>query len=222
MALTTSPWLDIRLVRNINLFTFLPNLLYCPGAAISLLDSVYLPLHISGVTFKTVGYGLPRVCFSCDIIVFQPTIDFQVGNPAFANYVDAHLDLTHINNKYCNSRHLLVSNADVCISVGKTSFPSCLVRTSSCCQRNDMLIIPYQVDSWAMLTLLEKYTFKTPVHGSPVPVSPDSSNKCIHYEQRAIGQDNTNSECIVGDVPTILQGNTNDHDGPYDGVTMGC
>ena len=32
-----------------------------PGAAITLLDAVYLPLHISGVSFKTIGYGLPRV-----------------------------------------------------------------------------------------------------------------------------------------------------------------
>ncbi|KII86173.1 hypothetical protein PLICRDRAFT_43756 [Plicaturopsis crispa FD-325 SS-3] len=54
------------------------------GAAISLLDAVYLPLHLpSGTTFKSVLYGLPRV-----------------GNQAFADYVDAHsMDLTHINNK---------------------------------------------------------------------------------------------------------------------------
>lgn len=33
-----------------------------PGAAITLLDSVYLPLWLpAGTTFKTVGYGLPRV-----------------------------------------------------------------------------------------------------------------------------------------------------------------
>ncbi|KAF8336196.1 Alpha/Beta hydrolase protein [Amanita rubescens] len=30
------------------------------GAAIALLDSVYLPLHLPGVTFTTVGYGMPR------------------------------------------------------------------------------------------------------------------------------------------------------------------
>ncbi len=36
------------------------------------------------------------------------------------------------------------------------------------------------------------------------------------------GQDNPSTLCIVGDVPTILEGNTSDHDGPYDGVTMGC
>ncbi|KAJ3483663.1 hypothetical protein NLI96_g6166 [Meripilus lineatus] len=54
------------------------------GGAIALLDAVYLPLHLSsGVTFKTVTYGMPRV-----------------GNPAFASYVDAHVtSLNHINNK---------------------------------------------------------------------------------------------------------------------------
>lgn len=77
------------------------------GAAIALLDAVYLPLHISGVTFTTVVYGLPRV--SAVILVraqrcarilarlysFRP----QVGNQAFADYVDAHVSLTHINNE---------------------------------------------------------------------------------------------------------------------------
>ncbi|KAI6112577.1 Alpha/Beta hydrolase protein [Pisolithus sp. B1] len=53
------------------------------GAAISLLDSVYLSLHLpSGATLQTITYGLPRV-----------------GNQAFANYVDANHHLTHINNK---------------------------------------------------------------------------------------------------------------------------
>ena len=53
------------------------------GAAITLLDSVYLPLWLPpGTTFQTFCYGLPRV-----------------GNQAFADYVDANLFLTHINNK---------------------------------------------------------------------------------------------------------------------------
>jgi predicted lipase len=53
------------------------------GAAIALLDAVYLPLWLpSSTTFKTIVYGLPRV-----------------GNQAFANYVDANADLTHINNE---------------------------------------------------------------------------------------------------------------------------
>ncbi|KAN0088316.1 hypothetical protein V8E55_005373 [Tylopilus felleus] len=59
---------------------------HCPmyaGAALSLLDSVYLPLHLpSGTTFRTVLYGLPRV-----------------GNKALADYVDANLqNVMHINN----------------------------------------------------------------------------------------------------------------------------
>ncbi|KAN0088313.1 Alpha/Beta hydrolase fold [Tylopilus felleus] len=53
------------------------------GAAITLLDSVYLSLWLpAGTTFQTVCYGLPRV-----------------GNQAFANYVDANFHLTHINNE---------------------------------------------------------------------------------------------------------------------------
>ena len=43
----------------------------------------------------------------------------------------------------------------------------------------------------------------------------------LHCFSRA-GQDNSSSQCIVGDVPEIWDGDESDHDGPYDGVTMGC
>jgi hypothetical protein len=36
------------------------------------------------------------------------------------------------------------------------------------------------------------------------------------------GQDNPSTECIVGDVPNIFDGDLSDHDGPYNGITMGC
>ncbi|KAI1790283.1 lipase [Ganoderma leucocontextum] len=88
------------------------------GAAISLLHSVYIPLHIPNAQVTYVGYGLPRV-----------------GNQAFADYI-------HIQ------------------------------------------------DSGEWVT--------------------------------CAGQDNTNSQCIVGDVPTLLAGNETEHDGPYNGVEMGC
>lgn len=53
------------------------------GAALAVLDSVYLPLHLpSGTTFTTIVFGLPRV-----------------GNPAFADWVDAHGPITHINHE---------------------------------------------------------------------------------------------------------------------------
>lgn len=54
------------------------------GAALALLDSVYLPLHLPASTnFTTIGYGLPRV-----------------GNQAFADYVDAHVtNLSRVNNQ---------------------------------------------------------------------------------------------------------------------------
>ncbi|TFY56696.1 hypothetical protein EVG20_g8828 [Dentipellis fragilis] len=54
------------------------------GAVLSLLDAVYLALHLpSSVSIRTIGYGLPRV-----------------GNSHFASYVDAHVQLTHITNKH--------------------------------------------------------------------------------------------------------------------------
>jgi predicted lipase len=55
------------------------------GAALALLDSVYLPLHVpAGTRVSAFTYGMPRV-----------------GNANFANYVDAthNGNLTHINNK---------------------------------------------------------------------------------------------------------------------------
>ncbi|GLB44369.1 putative alpha beta-hydrolase [Lyophyllum shimeji] len=53
------------------------------GAALALLDGVYLPLHLpSGTTVTVVGYGEPRV-----------------GNSAFANWVDGHIAVTRINNR---------------------------------------------------------------------------------------------------------------------------
>ena len=36
------------------------------------------------------------------------------------------------------------------------------------------------------------------------------------------GQDNTSDLCIVGAVPNIFESDVSDHNGPYDGVMMGC
>ncbi|KAF8174959.1 lipase class 3 family protein [Pholiota molesta] len=121
------------------------------GAAIALLDGVYLPLHISGVSFKVITYGMPRV-----------------GNQAFANYVDAHVTLTHINNK-----------------------------------EDIVPIVPGR--------------FLGYVHPSG-EVHIMDNNQWMSCP----GQDNTSNECTVGDVPNIFSGNTGDHSGPYDTVTMGC
>ncbi|KAF9456174.1 Alpha/Beta hydrolase protein [Collybia nuda] len=53
------------------------------GAAIALISSAHLALHLpSDTTFRTIVYGLPRV-----------------GNKAFADYMDAHANVSHINNK---------------------------------------------------------------------------------------------------------------------------
>ena len=52
------------------------------GAALALLDGLYLSLNLPNTEVRVIGYGMPRV-----------------GNQAFANWVDEHLHLTHINNQ---------------------------------------------------------------------------------------------------------------------------
>ncbi|GBE86641.1 hypothetical protein SCP_0905210 [Sparassis crispa] len=122
------------------------------GAALSLLDFLYLPLHLPDTTYTYIGYGLPRV-----------------GNQAFADYVDDQISsVTHINNKE-----------------------------------------------------------------DPIPILPSTSlgymqpHGEIHIEDSGdwvacSGDENPSSQCIDGDVPTLLQSNFSDHVGPYNGILMGC
>lgn len=49
-----------------------------------------------------------------------------------------------------------------------------------------------------------------------------SLESAINDLQNLIGQDNTSDLCTTGDVGNIFEGSESDHDGPYDGVTMGC
>ncbi|KAK0202422.1 alpha/beta-hydrolase [Desarmillaria ectypa] len=52
------------------------------GGAIALLDAVYLDLQLPTASVSVISYGMPRV-----------------GNQAFADYVDAHVNVSHVNNK---------------------------------------------------------------------------------------------------------------------------
>lgn len=52
---------------------------------------------------------------------------------------------------------------------------------------------------------------------------------CFRYTSNLCGSEtstysktNSSSECIVADEPSIFNGDTGDHDGPHDTVTMGC
>ncbi|KAJ7102986.1 lipase [Mycena crocata] len=121
------------------------------AGALSLLDSVYLPLHITGVTFRSVLYGLPRV-----------------GNQAFADLASVGSTVTHINNK------------------------------------EDLVpILPGRF-----------LGFHHPTGEVHIQDS-GAWDACP-------GQDNTSDLCTTGDVGNILEGDPDDHSGPYDGVTMSC
>jgi predicted lipase len=70
------------------------------GGALALLDSVYLPLHLpSHIKFQTITYGMPRVSIPVFTYIRVRHSNGQVGNQAFADYVDAHLHLTRITHR---------------------------------------------------------------------------------------------------------------------------
>jgi len=122
------------------------------GAAISLLDTVYLHHQLPSATLRFVGYGLPRV-----------------GDQAFADYVDAlGASVTHVNNK-----------------------------------EDFVPILPGR--------------FLGFVHPAGEVHITDAG-----AWEACPGQDNPSTECIVGDVSSIFSGEEADHDGPYDGVKIGC
>jgi len=64
------------------------------GAALSLLDAIFLPLHISVLLFTYYGYGLPRVRTVMIFLQIEttPTLSLRRSEiKAFANYVDSKL-----------------------------------------------------------------------------------------------------------------------------------
>ncbi|KAL1739701.1 Alpha/Beta hydrolase protein [Schizophyllum fasciatum] len=118
------------------------------GAALSQIEAVYLSVQLEGVSVKTIGYGVPRV-----------------GNQEWADYLDAHLDITHVNNK-----------------------------------KDIVPILPGRF-----------LGFHHP-SGEARPTSEWLS---------CPGQDNEDKKCSTGDVGNIFEGDSDDHDGPYNGIHMG-
>lgn len=159
------------------------------GAALSLLDAVYLPLHLpSSITFKTVAYGLPRVSQSS-----------------------------------CQNRVFWID------TVGTGRQPG----VRRLCRHPRRVVHSYQQqrgpDTHRPRTLLglQPSIWRDPYHRlerlgslSRSVLIPTSFQKAT--TDVITGQDNTSSLCIVGDVSNIFEGDESDHDGPYDGVTMGC
>jgi Lipase (class 3) len=126
----------------------------------------------------------------------------RVGNQAFADFVDSRLGgrVTHVNNR-----------EDPIPVVPPMSFgfhhPSGEIHI---------------LDSGAWDACPGTYSVFLPafacgsLDGSAVSLSDGCSN-C------RLGQDNPSGSCIVGDLnDDYFEGNENDHDGPYDGITMGC
>ena len=145
------------------------------GAALSLLDAVFLPLHIPGLTVTYYGYGLPRVRTATEAPPIGTLGDLtllpaQVGNQDFANYVDGKL----------GGRFTRITNYEDPIPILPGRFlgfhhPS-----------GEAHIDDGQVWKWCP------------------------------------GQDNTDAQCSIGDTTSILDSDIGDHDGPYNGINIGC
>lgn len=144
------------------------------GAAISLLDAIYLPLHISGLTVTFYGYGLPRVRIETRMSnreAWKSNVSFaQVGNQAFANYVDSQL----------NGRFTRITNL-----------------------KDPVPILPGQF-----------LGFKHPSGEDHIDTG--------EVWKLCPGQENPSTQCSDGAVPNIFVGDIGNHDGPYNGITMGC
>lgn len=121
------------------------------GGAIALLDGVYLTLQLPSASVSVITYGMPRV-----------------GNQEFADWVDEHITVSHINNK-----------------------------------KDPVPILPGRFLGFHHCS------------GEKHITDSDSWVSCP-------GQDNTDDQCTVGEVGDLLEGDTDDHSGPYDGVTIGC
>jgi len=122
------------------------------GAALALLDAVFLPLSLPGIDVNMIGYGVPRV-----------------GNQAFASYVDSNLNVSRVNN-----------------------------------QEDPVPTLPG-------IFL-----------GFHHPQGEKHIQDDITTWLACSGNDNPDQRCSTGDVSNIFEGKLSDHDGPYDGVTMGC
>jgi len=120
------------------------------GAALSAIEGAFLLLNIPGVNINVIGYGMPRV-----------------GNQAFADFMNAKIPVTRINNR------------------------------------------------------------KDPVPTVPGFLGFTHTNGEVHITESGAfescqGSDNNSPLCTAGDVTNIFKGNVSDHDGPYNGILMGC
>ena len=120
---------------------------------------------------------------------------FQVGNQAFADYMDANIDVTHINNRVRSRLRLLPICSHRLGTCRKTSFPLYPESSLDSTIRRGRSISKIQ----AIGTLARASG-----------MAPWSALTRLTSRIR-LGQDNESKLCTTGDVPTVLQGNAVSH-----------
>ncbi|KZV67042.1 alpha/beta-hydrolase [Peniophora sp. CONT] len=122
------------------------------GAALALLETISLQLHLPGVPVQHIGYGTPRV-----------------GNPDFVHWVDLH----------CPERITRIIN-----------------------HQDPVGIVPGQFLGYEHVA-------------GEIYVTDAGWVKCA-------GNDNPSKQCATGDTTSVFDAEAENHNGPFDGVRMGC
>ena len=90
----------------------------------------------------------------------------QVGNKAFANYIDAHVNVTHINNKsapyfyFWSNKNLITFFLDAFVE--RISFPSFQVRLS----KNCLFLLYFKIPDCVSVTARPALKLPSPIWGS--------------------------------------------------------
>jgi hypothetical protein len=182
-----------------------------PSTAPAILSAVQNSLSAQGLSSVTVvGHSLGAALALLDGVFFSlqlpedvtvKVISYgmpRVGNKAFADFVDSRLSVTHVNNR------------EDPIPVLPPMFlgfhhPSGEIH----------ILDSGEWDACPGACFLPAIACGS-LNSRAVSLSDG-------YANCSSGQDNPSGSCIVGDVKNpIIDGNRGDHDGPYEGITIGC
>lgn len=116
-----------------------------------------------------------------------------------------------------------------------TAYPEYVYLTSSLTVFKIRNSLPFQVGNQDFANYVDGNLDLTHINNKkdPIPIVPGMFLGFVHPAgeihiqasgtwDSCPGQDNPSDLCIVGDVPNIFDGDESDHDGPYNGVEMGC
>ncbi|KAJ8518455.1 hypothetical protein ONZ45_g4465 [Pleurotus djamor] len=158
------------------------------GAALGVLDAVFLSLNMPDVSIKAIGYGMPRI-----------------GNTAFADYVDEHVNVTRINNKWAPYLSLTFCQTYL-FGLDSTRYQLSHPLNTGIITLQEKLYVIFLIPHTRRFTISTRHQHI---------LETGDWNICK-------GQENDDGTCSAGAISHMFAGAITDHPGPYDGVMIGC